>query len=88
MIFAFGFSLMRRKFFPWILSFPEWIELCSDECLGLLGQQLMDVKVDKARIAWGLEDLEIAAQEAVTRERDSDDEYTESTDSESESLED
>lgn len=48
----------------------------------------MDVKVDKAMIAWGLEDLEIAAQEAVTRERDSDDEYTESTDSESESLED
>lgn len=62
--------------------------MCSDECLGLLGKQLMDVKVDKAMIAWGLEDLEIAAQEAVTREGDSDDEYTESTDSESESLED
>ena len=51
----------------------------------------MDVKVDKAMIAWGLEDLEIAAQEAVTtltRERDSDDEYSESSGSESESLED
>ena len=47
----------------------------------------MDVKVNKTMIAWGLEDLEIAAQEAVTRERDSDsdDEYT---NSESESLED
>jgi hypothetical protein len=45
----------------------------------------MDVKVDKAMIAWGLEDLENAAQEAVSRERDSDDEYT---NSESESLED
>jgi len=43
----------------------------------------MDVKVDKAMIAWGLEDLEIAAQEAVPRERDSDDE---STNSESEIL--
>jgi hypothetical protein len=62
--------------------------LYSDECLGLLGQQLMDVKVDKAMIAWGLEDLEIAAQGAVTREGDSDDEYTDATDSESESLED
>ena len=48
----------------------------------------MDVKVDKDMITWGLEDLEIAAQEAVTRERDSDDEYTESSDSESEGLED
>lgn len=48
----------------------------------------MDVKVDKAMIPWGLEDLENAAQEAVTRERDSDDEYTESSDSESESSED
>ena len=57
----------------------------SDECLGLLGQQLMDVKVDKAMIDWSLEDLEIAAQEAVSRERDSDDEYT---NSESEGLED
>ena len=45
----------------------------------------MDVKVDKGMVAWGLEDLEIAAQNAVTRERDSDDEYTYS---ESESLED
>jgi hypothetical protein len=47
----------------------------------------MDVKVDKAMIDWGLEDLEIAAKEAVSRERetDSDDEYT---NSESESLED
>lgn len=45
----------------------------------------MDVKVDKAMIAWGLEDLEIAAQQAVGRERDSDDEYPESTDSDSES---
>ena len=53
--------------------------------MGLLGQQLMDVKVDKAMIAWGLEELETAAQEAVTRERDSDDEYT---NSEFESLED
>lgn len=47
----------------------------------------MDVKVDKAMIAWGLDELEIAAQEAVARERDSDDESsdTESTDPESES---
>lgn len=45
----------------------------------------MDVKVDKAMIDWSLEDLEIAAQEAVSRERDSDDEYT---NSESEALED
>ena len=46
----------------------------SDETLGLLGKQLMDVKVGKAMIAWNLEELELAAQEAVTRERDSDDE--------------
>jgi len=56
----------------------------SDETLGVLGKQLMDVKVDKAMITWGLEELEAAAQEAVARERDSDDE---STDSESESSE-
>ena len=48
----------------------------------------MNVKVDKAMIAWGLEDLEIAAQEAVAVESDSDDEYPESTNSESESSED
>jgi len=73
----------------WLDDFCVWIQSnANDECLGLLGQQLMDVKVDKAMIAWGLEELEIAAQGAVTREGDSDDEYTDSTDSESESLED
>ena len=79
-------------FSEFLASLNGWIELLStlysDGCLALLGQQLTDVKVDKGMIAWGLEDLEIAAQEAVTREGDSDDEYTESTDSESESLED
>lgn len=48
----------------------------SDEYLSLLGKQLTDLKVDKAMIAWGLEELEIAAQEVVTRQRDSDDEST------------
>jgi hypothetical protein len=40
----------------------------------------MNVKVDKAMIGWGLEELEIAAQEAVARERDSDDESESSKD--------
>jgi hypothetical protein len=44
--------------------------------------------MDKAVIAWGLEDLERAAQEVVARDGDSDDEYPESTDCESESSED
>lgn len=46
----------------------------SDEYLGLLGKQLMDVNMDKTVIGWGLEELEMAAQEVVAREEDSDDE--------------
>lgn len=69
---------MRSEFFFSIPSFPEYMSGTSfdtsDETLGLLGKQLMDVKVGKAMIAWNLEELELAAQEAVTRERDSDDE--------------
>lgn len=67
----------------WLDDFCVWIQSdANDDILGLLGKQLMDVKVDKAMIAWGLEELEIAAQEALAREKDSDDESsdTESTD--------
>jgi len=65
----------------WVADFCVWIQSnANDEYLALIGQQLMNVKVDKAMIGWGLEELELAAQEAVARERDSDDESESSND--------
>jgi len=46
----------------------------SDATLQELGAALMKVEVDKDSIGWGLEELESAANEALERESDSDDE--------------
>ena len=46
----------------------------SDATLQELGAALMKVEVDKDSIGWGLEELESAANEALERENDSDDE--------------
>ncbi|KAF8162917.1 SHQ1 protein-domain-containing protein [Crassisporium funariophilum] len=59
----------------WVDDFCVWVQACADdEILDLLGKRLMEVKVDKASIAWGLEELEAAAHDALERESDSDDE--------------
>lgn len=46
----------------------------SDDILEIIGKTLMEVKVDKASIDWGLEEIESAAKQSAELQSDSDDE--------------
>ena len=46
----------------------------SDDVLEIMGKTLMEVKVDKASIDWGLGEIESAAKQSTELQSDSDDE--------------
>ena len=46
----------------------------SDTILSQLGESLMDCKMDKISIGWGLSELEVIALSSADRSVDSDDE--------------
>jgi protein SHQ1 len=46
----------------------------SDDVLEIMGKTLMEVKLDKASIDWGLEEIESAAKQSAELQSDSDDE--------------
>ncbi|KAF7965002.1 hypothetical protein HWV62_1154 [Athelia sp. TMB] len=63
----------------WIDDFCTWVQVhASDESMRLLGEQVGALKMEKAMVGWGLDDLEAAADRAVAasvdRASDSDDE--------------
>ena len=56
-------------------SLDRWNSFAnSDVILELIGKTLMEVKVDKASINWGLEEIELAAKRSTELQSDSDDE--------------
>ncbi|PPQ78136.1 hypothetical protein CVT24_006421 [Panaeolus cyanescens] len=59
----------------WLHDFCVWIQAGADDAvLSSLGHSLINLRLDKAAIGWGLDELESAAKEAIAREPDSDDE--------------
>ncbi|KAF9036572.1 SHQ1-domain-containing protein [Panaeolus papilionaceus] len=59
----------------WLHDFCVWIQAAAaDDVLFSLGHSLMNLRLEKSAIGWGLDELELAAKEAIAREPDSDDE--------------
>lgn len=77
-IFASGFRLLQRASFVWglpIRLYSNLWSISSDDVLFSLGHSLMNLRLEKSAIGWGLDELELAAKEAIAREPDSDDEW-------------